>query len=218
MQKKTLTSALLTCGLALSGPALAQTPAAAPAAAPAEAAAAPSAPVAMASGSMLGNTCAGCHGTDGNSQGPATPTIAGISSEYFIGAMTAYKSDTRPSTIMARIAKGYSEGEIKAMAEFFATKPFKAVPQESDATLAKHGANLHKKYCEKCHEEGGTSTKDDAGILAGQWTPYLSYTMEDFMGGKREMDKKMKKKLDEMHGKTGDEGIKQLLNFYAGRK
>ena len=28
---------------------------------------------------MLANTCAGCHGTDGSSVGPASPTIAGIS-------------------------------------------------------------------------------------------------------------------------------------------
>ena len=36
------------------------------------------------SASMLANTCAGCHGPKGNSHGPATPTISGISSEYFI--------------------------------------------------------------------------------------------------------------------------------------
>ena len=33
----------------------------------------------MATPSMLSNTCAGCHGEGGNSQGPATPGIAGLS-------------------------------------------------------------------------------------------------------------------------------------------
>ena len=196
MQKKALLSALMACGLALSGPALADT----------------------ASGSMLGNTCAGCHGPDGISQGPATPSIAGVSSEYFIEAMKAYKEGTRPATVMTRIAKGYSEEEIKAMADFFSTKKFHAAKQQSDAGLAKKGPNLHKKFCEKCHEDGGTASSDDAGILAGQWTPYLSYAIEDFMSGKREMPEKMKKKVDEMHGKSGDDGFKQLLNFYAGQK
>jgi cytochrome c553 len=31
-----------------------------------------------ASGEMLANTCAGCHGTNGISTGPATPTISGM--------------------------------------------------------------------------------------------------------------------------------------------
>jgi sulfide dehydrogenase cytochrome subunit len=34
---------------------------------------------------MLANTCAGCHGTNGSSVGPSSPTIAGISRDYFIG-------------------------------------------------------------------------------------------------------------------------------------
>ncbi|MCG8122535.1 MAG: cytochrome c4, partial [Candidatus Thiodiazotropha taylori] len=32
-----------------------------------------------ASASMLANTCAGCHGTNGASIGPASPSIGGIS-------------------------------------------------------------------------------------------------------------------------------------------
>ena len=32
----------------------------------------------LPSPAMLGNTCAGCHGTNGSSMGPATPSIAGI--------------------------------------------------------------------------------------------------------------------------------------------
>jgi len=42
------------------------------------------------SAQMLSDTCAGCHGTDGNSGGPATPTIAGISEEYFVEIMQGY--------------------------------------------------------------------------------------------------------------------------------
>ena len=69
--------------------------------------------------------------------------------------------------------------------------------------------------CEKCHAEGGTSAEDDAGILKGQWRPYVEYTMADFMNGKREMPKKMKKKVNQMQEKAGDEGMTQLLDFYS---
>lgn len=195
-QSKTLKSALLACGFALSGAVFAATP----------------------SAEMLAYTCAGCHGPNGVSQGPATPSLAGISTEYFTEAMAEYKEGTRPSTIMTRIAKGYSEEESKLMADYFAKQEFMSGKQEFDPELAKKGQKLHDKYCEKCHAEGGSSAEDDSGILAGQWTPYLQYTMADFMSGKREMTKKMKKKVDKMHKKEGDAGMTALFNYYSSAK
>lgn len=169
------------------------------------------------SASMLANTCAGCHGTDGVSNGPATPTIAGMSSEYFIESMKAYREGTRPATIMNRIAKGYSDEEIKAMAGYFAKQKFVRIQQDSDDKLAKKGKNLHKKYCEKCHEDGGRSA-DDGGILAGQMMPYLHYSFSDFMDGSRDMPKKMKRQVEKMHEAAGDEGIEELVNYYGSQK
>jgi len=171
------------------------------------------------SASMLANTCAGCHGTEGVSNGPATPTLAGISEEYFKEVMEEYKSGERRSTIMGRIAKGYSDKEIELLAGYFAKKKFVAAKgQKFDPKLAKKGAKLHDKYCEKCHADGGTSAEDDSGILAGQWKPYLQYTISDFLAGKSHMPKKMKKKLKKLHAKKGDAGIQALLEFYASKK
>ena len=170
------------------------------------------------SAEMLAYTCVGCHGTNGVSAGPATPSIAGISEEYFIENMQGYASGDIPSTIMGRIAKGYSEDEIQALAGFFSGQTFVAAAQDSDPALAKKGAKLHDKYCEKCHAEGGTSAEDDSGILAGQWTPYLAWTLADYHSGDREATKKMAKQLKKMKKKTGDEGTTQILNYYAGQQ
>ena len=195
-QKRALAAALAACGLALAGTVSADTP----------------------SAEMLAYTCAGCHGTNGNSGGPATPTIAGASKEYIVEAMQEYKSGERPSTIMTRIAKGYSEEEFKLMAGYFSKQQFVAGNQTADAEKAKKGAKLHDKYCEKCHAEGGTSAEDDSGLLAGQWTPYLHYAMQDFLSGKREMPKKMKKKVEKLQEKEGDAGMDALMNFYGSAK
>lgn len=170
------------------------------------------------SASMLANTCAGCHGTNGSSVGPASPTIAGISRDYFIETMEAYKAAERPSTIMSRIAKGYTEKEIELMADFFSKQPFVRMEQSYDAKKAKLGKKLHKKYCEKCHEDAGRSSEDDAGILAGQWEPYLRYTMEDFTSGNRTMEKKMKKKMNKLKKAQGEKGVDALIHFYASQK
>jgi len=171
-----------------------------------------------ATASMLSNTCAGCHGTNGSSVGPASPSIAGISNDYFIETMQAYKKGERPATIMTRIAKGYSDEEIKLMAGFFSKQKFVRYEQKFDSKQAKVGKKLHKKYCNKCHEDSGRSAEDDAGILAGQWAPYLHYTMDDFNNGSREMEKKMKKKLKQLRKAEGDKGIDALIHFYASQK
>ncbi|MCW8962175.1 MAG: c-type cytochrome [Gammaproteobacteria bacterium] len=170
-----------------------------------------------ASGAMLGNTCAGCHGTDGVSAGPA-PTIAGMSAPYFTETMQAFRSAEIKSTIMTRIAKGYTDADLDAMAAHFAKKKFSRASQSADAGAAARGEKLHDKYCEKCHEDAGANAKDDSGFLAGQHKLYLQYTLSDFMDGSREPSKKMKKKLMSMHKKAGDKGLADLVEYYASQK
>lgn len=196
MRKLTCLSRLLVAGgLLLGGTALAEVP----------------------SGEMLSANCAGCHGPDGISAGPASPTIAGLSKDYFLEAMTEYKEGTRPSTVMNRIATGYSEAEIERMAEHFANKEYVPQKQDFDPQAAESGAKLHDQYCSKCHEDKGLSPKDDSGILAGQWRPYLQYTMRDYLAGRREMTEDMAERVNEVKDKYGDGGFLALLHFYASQ-
>ncbi len=185
---------------------------------------------------MLTDTCVACHGEQGNSVGPAIPNLSGMSPNYMMAAMLAYKYDDedeleevidadpdfedveifpRYSTIMGRIAKGYTEEEIKLIAEYFSALTPQFPTQTYDSDMASAGAELHELHCDKCHENEGRSAEDDTGILAGQWKPYFLYTMHDFISGNRAMPKKMKKELDEIAESVGDDGIKQLAEYYA---
>ena len=173
---------------------------------------------AQAAPEMLADTCAGCHGTDGSSNGPATPTIASLSVDYFVMSMKDYKSGKRPSTVMSRIAKGYSDDDIMAMAKVFQTKPFLRPGQTVDTDKAKAGKALAKKYCESCHEDEG-KVGEGVGVLAGQMLPYLQYSMVDFLAGKRETEKRQKAKFDALVKDTGSEAAFQpILHYYAGVK
>ena len=171
-----------------------------------------------ASAGMLADACACCHGTDGASNGPASPSIAGLSPEYFKLLMTGFKSGEIYSTIMGRIAKGYSKDEIALLAKYYGAKKFTPAKQDFDKKLAAKGAKIHDKYCEKCHEDGGTVVEDDTGRLAGQWAPYLHAAMKDFISEKREMTRKMKKRVMKLHTKKGDVAFDALIAYYASQQ
>jgi len=133
------TTLALLCALAVVGSAIAQTPAVpsapkpAPAVGPATTptatpAAAPPAPVFAASNltplgvRSMAATCAACHGTNGNSVGGAIVALAGMNKEYFVTQMKLFKDGKREATLMHQLAKGYSDAETAAMADFFAAQ------------------------------------------------------------------------------------------------
>lgn len=75
--------------------------------------------VEISQGAMLSNSCAACHGTDGNSPG-AIPSIHGKSAAFISQALKEFRSGKRHSTVMGRHAKGYSDEEIQLIADYFA--------------------------------------------------------------------------------------------------
>lgn len=174
---------------------------------------------------QLVENCFGCHGKDGVSTYSEIPTIAGYSAYYITESMAIYKDKERPcaeteyqegkdkgsKSDMCKIAKNLSEAEIEAIAEFFANKPFVRAKQTFDAGKASKGKNIHKTSCSKCHEDGGSSADDDAGILAGQWMPYLQETFREYAAETRAQPKKMKVKME----KLDDAEVESLIHYYA---
>ncbi len=163
---------------------------------------------------MLSNACAGCHGTNGGSAGPTMPSLAGQSKEAIEVAMKKFKNGERPGTIMGRLAKGYSDAEVTAMAEFFSKQKLHVTSQSLDKAKIAKGAGLQESNCGRCHIEDGKEGKDDTPAMASQWLPYMQMQMADYLSGKRKMPEKMKEKVDPM----SKEDIEALLHFYASVK
>jgi sulfide dehydrogenase cytochrome subunit len=72
-----------------------------------------------ADGRIIGVSCNGCHGPNGESQG-AIPSLSNLSAEQIESALLAFKSRERSATIMGRISRGYTRNEIVAVAVYFA--------------------------------------------------------------------------------------------------
>jgi sulfide dehydrogenase cytochrome subunit len=63
-------------------------------------------------------SCSGCHATSGKAAS-AVPPLAGRDPQEIAGLMRAFRTGERPATVMDRIAKGYSDAEIAALAAWF---------------------------------------------------------------------------------------------------
>ncbi|MBM3611435.1 MAG: c-type cytochrome [Alphaproteobacteria bacterium] len=73
----------------------------------------------MARGDKLAGSCAACHGPEGRSPGEI-PAIADIAPEEMARLLGAYRSGELEGTVMNRIARGFTDDEIAAIAAHFA--------------------------------------------------------------------------------------------------
>jgi cytochrome subunit of sulfide dehydrogenase len=181
-----------------------------------------------ADANKLVETCANCHGKGGASTEPEVPIIGGYSAEFLVNNLKAYKSQERAcpeteyktgskkgtKTNMCKMVKDLNDNDIKQIAQYFAKQKFVRAKQKFDPALAAKGKEIHDIYCEKCHSEGGTVAKDEAGLPAGQWIPYLKQAFEEFNTGKRPIAKKMKLKMDELEKAD----FEALIQYYASFK
>lgn len=170
-------------------------------------------------------TCSYCHGKEGASTESDIPIIGGYSVEFLVNNIKAYRDHERdcPDTKyrsgpdkgkksnMCQIAKDLKDSDIRQIAVHLSKQKFVRAKQKFDPALAAKGKDIHEMYCEKCHSEGATQAKDDAGMMAGQWIPYLTQALDEFVAGKRPIPKKMKAKLDQVT----PEDMKALIQYYG---
>ncbi len=78
------------------------------------------APITAAAAANMGNNCFTCHGPEGRSPG-SIPSLNGKTAEALVKTLQDFKSGARPSTVMARHAKGYSDAEIAAIAKYISS-------------------------------------------------------------------------------------------------
>ncbi|MDD5058147.1 MAG: c-type cytochrome [Sideroxydans sp.] len=172
--------------------------------------------------------CANCHGKAGASTESEVPIIGGYSVDFLVNNLKAYKNQDRAcpetefrsgskkgqKTNMCNMVKDMGDSEMKLVAQYFSKQKFVKAKQKFDPELARKGKEIHDMSCEKCHSEGGSVAKDDAGMMAGQWMPYLRQALDEFSTGKRPIAKKMKLKLDDLN----KEDFEALVNYYGSIK
>jgi len=76
--------------------------------------------ISSATAANMARNCFGCHGPDGRSPG-AIPALNGKSAAFIVKSLKDFRSGERPSTVMGRHAKGYSDAEVEALATYISS-------------------------------------------------------------------------------------------------
>lgn len=164
---------------------------------------------------VLVDNCANCHGSDGKSTGLAIPTIAGLSKDYIINTMAAYQTDARTSTIMGRLARGYSTEQVALIAESLAAQNYTPASQETDAQLVQLGRKIHNENCGLCHTDNGRSLLTGSP-LAGQWKSYLTATLLDYRDNPpASVPEAMMAQVNTLESQYGSNALAAIVDFYA---
>lgn len=77
------------------------------------------------SGKMAADNCSACHGTQGRIFNEIIPPLAGMPKQTFVDLMMRFKQEKRPTIIMNKVARAFTDGEIERMGEYFASQPAK---------------------------------------------------------------------------------------------
>lgn len=139
-----------------------------------------------AAGKQLAEGCSGCHGDNGVSQTPMTPSLAGEPDDYIQWQLVYFRSGARKSDVMGPIAESLDNPAIRNLGAYYASlSPPKPQPAPASDELAETGGKLAKLHrCKSCHGEDFEGL-GPAARLTGQREDVLLQALRDFKSGKR---------------------------------
>jgi len=161
-----------------------------------------------AAGKAAAASCSGCHGEDGVSGSPATPSIAGQDAQFIAAALVAYKDGSRANETMKGLAASLDDKTMKNLAAYFAAQQ----PKAPDVRKPLSTADWVER-CNRCHGVNGNSTDPRFPMLASQCVEYLEKALAEYHGRSRKSTE-----MGAMAGALSDGDIDNLAAYYAHQK
>lgn len=75
-----------------------------------------------AAGKQKSQSCAACHGPEGNSDNTQYPRLAGQYADYLYHSLKAYKSGARQNAIMNGMVSALSDQDMQDLAAYYASQ------------------------------------------------------------------------------------------------
>lgn len=172
------------------------------------------------------SVCVGCHGADGNSPAAPNPNLAGQGADYLAKQMSNFKSINgkpalRDNAIMAGMAAGLSDDDIKNLAAYFSQQKLKPATAK-DEKLVAEGQKLWRQgdfskgvpSCAGCHGPTGAGLPAQYPALAGQYADYTEDQLKKFRLDERAND--AEKVMRTIAAKLSDRQMKAVAEYAAG--
>jgi cytochrome c553 len=135
------------------------------------------------------DSCAHCHGTDGNSSSGLYPSLAGQTKEYLYRQIMAFKEGKRKNSMMSPSVGILNEQDVKDLAEYFSSQNMlRSGSFKPDPALVEKGKKLAEEaQCAACHQPGYKGLNEFPRIARQKHT-YIIKQLKDYRDGARTND------------------------------
>jgi cytochrome c553 len=161
-------------------------------------------------GKALAEACGGCHGADGNSTTPGTPSLAGQQPRYLVVATQEYLHGERSKAPMHGKLSALSRTDLENIAFYYASQ----TPAQRPAPAAGDPAAGEplSAVCGGCHGSHGVSTDSATPTLAGQDPQYLKNAIAAYRTTRK------REKMRDYVNTLSDKEIENIAAFYTVQK
>lgn len=143
-------------------------------------------------GEQYTESCAACHGADGNSAAASFPKLAGQHESYLLKQLIDIKSGDRVIPQMTGLLDGFNEEQMADISAFYASQ--EKTVGTADPDLVALGEQLYRggnmetgvPSCAGCHSPTGAGNGPAAyPMLSGQHADYIESQLYKFQRGYR---------------------------------
>jgi cytochrome c553 len=161
-------------------------------------------------GKRVAETCASCHGENGNSKIPGTPSLAGQQPRYFVAATQEYLTGARASAPMDPMLRKLSKLDTESVALYYASQtPLpRSAPPTGDPALGEPLTAV----CGGCHGSHGVSTDSATPSLASQDPQYLVQATKAYATTRKH------DLMRRLVANLSDQDLNNIVAFYATQK
>lgn len=139
-------------------------------------------------GAAKSDSCAHCHGTDGNSSSGLYPNLAGQTKDYLQKQILAFKSGARKNAMMSPTVGILSPQDVEELAQYFSSQTMLRGSFKPDPALVEKGKKVAEEaQCVTCHQVGYKGL-NEFPRLARQKHTYLIKQLKDYRDGVRVTD------------------------------
>jgi cytochrome c553 len=158
-------------------------------------------------GMALAAACTKCHGEDGNSKIPGTPSLAGQQPHYLVTAIQEYHQGDRKVAAMTSMTRGSTTLELEKLALFFSsqTPTPRSAPSFGDPAAGEPATAM----CGGCHGSRGASTDSATPSLAGQDPQYVVSAIKAYRKDRQNWG------MQRYVAGLSDKDIENIAAFYA---